>query len=109
MLEVAYVAPGVERSGWSVFLRIGSLPRGEDDVVTVGKPLAGFPEAFAQQVHGEVYLVAVGSAGIAAEGVAPQVEGEAGVVVVVVGAEALVACDAETKTLGYGFYGEGFE
>ena len=74
--------------------------------MTVGKPSAGFGERLAEVAHHEVDGAAAGIADEAAEGVAPAVEGEAGVMVVVERAEALVASDAEAKTLGYGFYGE---
>ena len=71
-----------------------------------GKPSTGLEERFAEVTHHEVDGAAVGIADEAAEGVAATIVGEAGVMVVVERAEALVACDAEAKALGNGFYGE---
>lgn len=52
MLEEAAVTCGIEglRFGWLV----GWLPLGEDHVVLVGKPLAGFDERFPEHVHCQV-------------------------------------------------------
>ena len=74
-----------------------------------GKPSTGLGERFVKVTHHEVDGAAVGIADEATEGVAPTVVGETGVMVVVERAEALVACDAEAKTLGNGFYWEGAE
>ena len=52
MLEVAAVTCGIEglRFGWLV----GWFPLGEDHVVLVGKPLAGFDERLSEHVHCQV-------------------------------------------------------
>ena len=52
MLEEAAVMCGIEglRFGWFV----GWLPLLQDDVVFVGKPLAGFDERLSEYVHGQV-------------------------------------------------------
>ena len=77
--------------------------------MAVGEPSAGIGERFAEVAHHEVDSAAVGIADEATVGVATDVVGEAGVVVVVERAETLVTCDAKAKALGNGFYGKGTE
>ena len=105
MLEVAQVARDVERARGLLFFAFG-LPLLKNDVGAVGKPLAGFGEGLAEVAHHEVYGASVGSADEAAEGVASAVVGEAGMVVVVEGAEALVAVYVEPEPFGYALNGE---
>ena len=104
-LEVLGVARGVERLGrrW----RRCGVPVGEQDVGVAGEPAAGFGEGEAEGSHGEVDC-AEGAvhAHEAAAGVAPGVEGEAGVVVVVERAECLVAAHADPEPLGDSLDGE---
>ncbi len=73
----------------------------QDDVVAVGEPPAGLGEVYVQQAHHEVDGAHGGvHADEAPAGVAPGVEGEAGVVVVVEGAECLVAGDTQSEPPG---------
>ena len=109
MLEVAGVVRGIERLCLHLFLRHGGSPNIKYNIRAVGKPSAGFLEVLVQGVHHEVDGAAVGIADEATEGVATDVVGETGVMVVVEWAETLVTCDAKAKALGNEFYGEGAE
>ena len=68
--------------------------------MSVSKPSAGFGEGFAEVAHNEVDGATVGIADEASKGVATRVVGEAGMVVVVKGTQALVACHVESEALG---------
>ena len=71
MLEVAGVARGIEGLGRMLRLR---LVFGQDDVVLVGQPTAGFGEGLVEIAHRQVDGASVGSADEAAEGVAADLE-----------------------------------
>lgn len=70
------------------------------------QPSAGLGEGHPQPPHHEVDRAAPRPAGEAAEGVAARVERQARAVVVVEGAEALVALDAEPHPLRHLLYGQ---
>ncbi|EJW94897.1 hypothetical protein EVA_16995 [gut metagenome] len=99
MLEAPGVALRVEGAGRA----LGARPpwRGGEgaDGLGVHQPLAGLGEAHPEPPHHEVDRSAPRPAGEAAEGVGARVERQARVVVVVEGAEALVALDAEPHPL----------
>ncbi len=71
----------------------------QDDVVLVREPLAGLEEGRAKHLLCQIDCPSMRPAGKATEGVAADGKGEAGVVVVVEGAEAFVAADAESESL----------
>ena len=68
--------------------------------MSVSEPSAGFGKGFAEVAHNEVDGATVCIADEASKGVATRVVGEAGMVVVVKGAQALVACHMESEALG---------
>lgn len=70
------------------------------------QPLAGLGEGHPQPPHHEVDGSAPRPAGEATEGVAPRVERQARAMVVVEGAEALVALDVEPHPLRHLLYGQ---
>ena len=70
------------------------------------QPSAGLGKGHPQPPHHEVDRAALRPAGEAAEGVAARVERQARAVVVVEGAEALVALDAEPHPLRHLLYGQ---
>ena len=92
-LEVAAVTCGIEglRFGWLV----GWLPLGEDHVVLVGKPLAGFDERLSEHVHGQVDDSSMAVAYETLVGVPSNAERQAGVAVRVEWAKALVTAHLE--------------
>ena len=71
--------------------------RGWGEIVGGGEPAAGFFEVVVEVAHHEVDGAAVVVADEAPVGVLPWVEGKTGVVVVVEGAERLVAEDLEPE------------
>ena len=105
-LEEGLVACGVECGRLALGGLRGGFPLGEDDVVAVGEPSAGVGERFAEVSHHEVDGAAVCVACEASVGVGARVEREAGMVVVVEGAEALVPRDVQSDALGHSLYGE---
>ena len=109
VLKVAQVARGVERPGLFAPGRWGGrlVLLGEHVARAVGKPPAGLGERLAQEAHDQVDGAAVGIAHEAAESAPARAEGEAGMVVVVEGAQALVACDVQPQALGHILDGEG--
>ena len=107
MLEEAAVTCGIEglRIGWLV----GWLPLGEDHVVLVGKPLAGFDERLTEHVHGQVDDSSMAVAHEALVGVAAGAELQAGVAVRVKWAKALVTANLEPQPLSHSLDWEGSE
>ena len=83
------------------------MPLGEHVARAVGQPSAGFGERLAQEAHDQVDGAAVGIAHEAAEGTTAHAVGQAGMVVVVEGAQALVARDVQPQALGHILDGEG--
>lgn len=107
MLEEAAVTCGIEglRFGW-----LDSwLPLGEDHVVLVGKPLAGFDERLTEHVHGQVDDSSMAVAHEALVGVAASAERQAGVAVRVEWAKALVTANLEPQPLSHSLDWEGSE
>ena len=72
----------------------------------ISQPSAGIGKGLVQSVHHEVDGAAVCVACEASVGVGARVERQAGVVVVVEGAEALVPRDVQSDALGHSLYGE---
>ena len=105
VLKVAQVARGVERP--RIHGRLGGgLPLREHVARAVGKPPAGLGERLAQEAHDQVDGAAVGIAHEAAEGTTAHAVGQAGMVVVVEGAQTLVARDVQPQALGHVLDGE---
>ena len=104
-LEIARITTGIETVGFLLDgLRVGIL--GEDDVTIVGEPLAGFDERELQVVHDKVDRASVGVAHVAFVGVLADVEVEAGVPVVVKGAQGHMTRGPEAKPLSNSLNGE---
>lgn len=105
VLEEAGVAGRVE--GFVSFLPGPRAREGQrvDPHASV-QPSAGLGEGHPQPPHHEVDGSALRPAGEAAEGVAARVERQARAMVVVEGAEALVALDAEPHPLRHLLYGQ---
>ena len=103
---MARVARGVERLRWRGAVGRLRLAFFDDDVGGAGQPSACIGKRHAQPVHHEVDGAAMGAAGEAAVGVGAGAECQAGVMVVVEGAEALVASHAEPEALCHCLYGQ---
>ena len=74
--------------------------------VLIGQPLAGFLEVLAQDLHGKVDGTAMCIAHKALEGVLAHLEGEAGVLVGMEGAEGFVLLYCHAEALGNSLNGE---
>ena len=105
VLEVSAVACCIEACGSGRLVRLPGLWHA--DCVVAGKPQACFLEVLSQHVHGQVYDVSMGLAGEACVGVSACVEVEAGVTVVVKGAQGFMADNRQPQLSGYFFDGEG--
>lgn len=108
MLEEAGVAGRVEGFVSFFLLLPGPRPREGQriDPHASVQPSAGLGEGHPQPPHHEVDRAAPRPAGEATEGVAARVERQARAMVVVEGAEALVALDAEPHPLRHLLYGQ---
>lgn len=108
VLEEAGVAGRVE--GFVSFFLLLPGPRAREgqrvDPHASVQPSAGLGEGHPQPPHHEVDGSALRPAGEATEGVAPRVERQARAMVVVEGAEALVALDVEPHPLRHLLYGQ---
>jgi hypothetical protein len=103
-VEVSAVPLGIE--AWCC-VGLLHLPRlWHADAVVASEPHACLPEVLSQHVHGQVYDVSMCLAREACVGVSGRVEVEAGVTVVVKGAQGSVSDNGEPQLPGYFFYGE---
>ena len=93
MFSRSFVAMLLWMTGGGCNILLAPFVRGIMDVVLVSKPVAGFLEVFAEDLHGEGDGAAMSSTNEALEGVATYMEAEAGVLVVVERAEGFVLLD----------------
>ena len=71
----------------------------DQDAVRIGQPVAGIEEVFVQKMHHQVDAPSRSTAHEAAIPIGSEAEGQAGVVVVVERAKALVPVHLESKSL----------